>query len=236
MYKCYEASPSKFPKNATFADFHNAKCKDIIVFASDLNTHNICEFSYYKTPNCIVAEAIRASMSIPFFFKSWQFSNKIPNDHIYVDGGVMFNYPLSFFDKPRFHDNPIEYHQESLGLFLEPKKIYEMNENIESNEDLTTEKLHGFKKRVYEIKFKYGMWIFAYIKHLFESLMNSQDIDLFEESHLVDRTIFIDDLGISATNFNLTDQQKTDLVNSGSAGALKYFEYLKKKQAITQPS
>ncbi|RAJ13424.1 patatin-like phospholipase family protein [Olleya aquimaris] len=235
IYKCYEASSKGLTKEATFEDFHNAGCKDIIVFASDLNTHNICEFSYYKTPKCIVAEAIRASMSIPLFFKGWQFSNGIPNNHIYVDGGVMFNYPLSFFDKPRFHNNQIEYHQESLGLFLEPKKIYERNENLE-DANLATEKKHGIKKLIYRVEFKYGMWIFLYIKHLFETLLNSQDVDLFEESHLVDRTIFIDDLGISATNFNLSDQEKTNLVNSGRAGAIRYFEFKKAQQANQQPT
>jgi len=231
IYKCYEASSLNLTQKATFSDFEKAGCKEIIVFASDLNTKNICEFSNYKTPDCIVAEAIRASMSIPFFFKGWQFSNNIPNNHIYVDGGVIFNYPLSFFDKPRFHENPVEYHQESLGLFLEPKKIYDSFVN-QNEEKLATEKKHGFKKMVYMAEFKYGMWIFLYIKHLFDTLMNAQDIDLFEESHLVDRTVFIDDLGISATDFNLSDQDKTNLVNSGSKGTLRYFEYLKNKEVI----
>ena len=229
IYKCYEASSKGLTEKSTFSDFETAGCKEIIVFASDLNTKNICEFSAYKTPDCIVAEAIRASMSIPFFFKGWQFSNNIPNNHIYVDGGVIFNYPLSFFDKPRFHKEGIEYHQESLGLFLEPKKIYESDIN-DNEQNLATEKVHGFKKTIYFNEFKYGMWIFLYIKHLFDTLMNSQDIDLFEESHLVDRTIFIDDLGISATNFNLTEQDKTNLVDSGSKGALRYFEYKKTKE------
>lgn len=229
IYKCYQASFKEITEKSTFSDFEKAGCKNIIVFASDLNTHSICEFSAYKTPNCIVAEAIRASMSIPFFFKSWQFSNNIPNNHIYVDGGVIFNYPLSFFDKPRFHKNGVEYHQESLGLFLEPKKIYESQVNDADTQTLATEKVHDFKKLIYIQEFKFSMWITTYIKHLFDTLMNSQDIDLFEESHLVDRTIFIDDLGISATNFNLSDQEKSKLVESGSKGALKYFEYLKKK-------
>ena len=72
------------------------------------------------------------------------------------------------------------------------------------------------------------MWITDYLKHLFEALMNSQDIELFEEAHLVTRSIFIDDLGISATKFNLSDKEKDDLVEAGRIGAINYFNFLEK--------
>ena len=232
IHRCYDASPLNVEKHSTFREFVNAGGKDIIVFASNLNERNINEFSNHRTPDCIVAEAIRASMSIPFFFKSWQFSNKIPNEHIYVDGGVMFNYPLSFFDKPRFHNNRLTLDEseamESIGLFLEPKAIYERYEPSPLADDISKD---SYSRRILNkisnlADFKYNMWITSYIKHLFEALMNSQDIELFEESHLVRRTIFIDDLGISATKFNLTDKDKDHLVKSGRAGARHYFEYL----------
>ena len=71
--------------------------KNLKVFATDLNAQTIQEFSATMTPNTIVAEAVRASMSIPLFFKAWRFTNNQPNDHIYVDGGVLFNYPVEIF-------------------------------------------------------------------------------------------------------------------------------------------
>ncbi|MFC4721519.1 patatin-like phospholipase family protein [Geojedonia litorea] len=234
IYECYAASPLNLEQNATFSDFKNAGGKDLIVFASNLNLHNITEFSEFNTPKCIVAEAVRASMSIPFFFKGWQFSNKIPNDHIYVDGGVIFNYPLSFFDKPRFHKNQLTVNKESLGLFLEPKRIYESYDENPLEEEASRNRKSGDKKKHYLHKFRYSMWITSYIKHLFDTLMNSQDIELFEESHLVSRTIFIDDLGISATNFNLSDKDKEALVESGRKGTVRYFEYLESLKTTNQ--
>lgn len=227
IHKCYKASSLKLDDNASFSDFVKAGGKDIIVFASNLNQRNINEFSNFNTPDCIVAEAVRASMSIPFFFKSWQFSNGIPNDHIYVDGGVMFNYPLSFFDKPRFHDNPLALNRETIGLFLEPKRVYEEFEENPLEPGIPGKPKHKILKKIVHLcHFRYNMWITHYIKHLFESLMNSQDIELFEESHLVSRTIFIDDLGISATKFNLSDKDKNNLMESGRIGAKRYFEYI----------
>lgn len=228
IHQCYDASPLKLDKNVTFKEFEEAGGKELIVFASNLNQCNINELSGFSTPDCIVAEAVRASMSIPFFFKSWRFSNKIPTDHIYVDGGVMFNYPLSFFDKPRFHENQLTINSETIGLFLEPKKVYEEWETNPLSKDALTkpEKMNGPMKKPHFQKFKYNMWITNYIKILFETLMNSQDIELFEESHLVSRTIFIDDLGISATKFNLSDKDKENLVESGRVGAIRYFQYI----------
>ncbi len=59
--------------NATFTDFKNKGCRDLYVFSTDLNTQGLKEFSVERTPTVIVAEAVRASMSIPLFFEAWQF-------------------------------------------------------------------------------------------------------------------------------------------------------------------
>ena len=220
-----------FDEDVTFQELKDANCKDLIVFASDLNTHRIHEFSALSTPNCIVAEAIRASMSIPLFFRGWRFTNGIPNDHIYVDGGVVFNYPLSFFDKPRFHKNQTVFNNESIGLYLESKRIYEEHETedeLKRESDRTDSKK---SKKHYLNKFSFNSKILLYIKHLFDTLMNAQDIDFMEESHLVRRTIFIDDLGISATDFDLTRTDMDNLVESGRKGALRYFEYLNEQES-----
>ena len=88
----------KLDENITFEELHNlGGYKGLKIFATDLYTKSIQEFSYAKTPKVIIAEAARASMSIPLFFKAWQFSNHIPNDHLFVDGGVLYNYPIEVF-------------------------------------------------------------------------------------------------------------------------------------------
>lgn len=85
-------------KDITYAQLIEQGYKDLKVFATDLNAQNTKEFSANKTPNVKVAESVRASMSIPLFFGAWRFSNAEPNDHIYVDGGVLYNYPINAFD------------------------------------------------------------------------------------------------------------------------------------------
>ena len=99
-------------KNATFKDLHAKTGMDLRVFATDLNTKNVREFSVAQTPTVAVADAVRASMSIPLFFQAFRFPKNNPNNHIYVDGGTVLNYPITTFDD----ETPLE---ETLGFHLD---------------------------------------------------------------------------------------------------------------------
>lgn len=89
---------NKLTENATFADLAAAGGRDLHVFSTDLYTQSLREFSNATSPGVVIAEAVRASMSIPIFFNAWQFPNNNPDDHIYVDGGMVYNYPITAFD------------------------------------------------------------------------------------------------------------------------------------------
>jgi NTE family protein len=170
---------------ATFADFQKAGMLDLHVFSSDLNAQAVKEFSFATTPNVPVAEAVRASMSIPLFFKAWQFSNNNPDNHIYVDGGMVYNYPLDTFDI----DNTAN--PQTLGLFLT---------NL------------GAPPAASDLGYDH---LIKYVSATFDLIMDAQNINIMRDPEDQKRTINIDNLGISATNFGLTPQQETDLFNSG---------------------
>lgn len=76
-----------FEPKATFADFHKAGCRELRVFAPDLNMKALKLFSFETTPNVVVVEALRASMSIPLFFKAWKFTNNIHDNHVFCRRG-----------------------------------------------------------------------------------------------------------------------------------------------------
>jgi NTE family protein len=170
---------------ATFADFKTAGMLDLHVFSTDLNIQNVKEFSFATTPNVPVAEAVRASMSIPLFFRAWQFSNNNPDNHIYVDGGMVYNYPIRVFDVGNV-PNP-----QTIGCFL-----------TNLNNTPTPSNL-GYDHLI------------DYVKTTFDTILNAQNINYFQDPADKSRTVNIDNLGISATNFGLTQQQETDLYNSG---------------------
>lgn len=173
------------PATATFADFKNNGCKDLHVFATDLNTQGLKEFSFATTPQVPVAEAVRASMSIPLFFDAWTFSNNNPDSHLYVDGGMIYNYPLTIFDG---NSAPNE---ETLGFFLTNLTGPQVTNTLNYDH------------------------IFDYVKILFETILDAQNIDVNENNDELSRTVKIDNLGISATDFDITDAQETSLYTSG---------------------
>lgn len=172
-------------ENATFADFKDAGCRDLRVFATDLNLQAAREFSTRKTPGVVVAEACRASMSIPLFFQAWKFTNNNPDDHVYVDGGTVYNFPITTFDTEE------EPNEQTLGFFLQ---------------NLTGEKQAN--------DLDYGH-LLKYTKYLFETLLNTQVIDFLRDPSEIDRTVIVNDFGISATDFGLTKEQIEQLYNSG---------------------
>ncbi|SDD34244.1 patatin-like phospholipase family protein [Kordiimonas lacus] len=89
------------PESLTFADLATEGKRELKVFATDLTIRNTREFSAEQTPDASVVGAVRASMSIPLMYAAWQFPDGKPNNHLYVDGGTVYNYPISAFDGER---------------------------------------------------------------------------------------------------------------------------------------
>ena len=177
---------------ATFTDFKNAGMMDLNVFATDLNEKALKHFSYATTPTVIVAEAVRSSMSIPLFFKAWQFSNNNPDNHLYVDGGMVYNFPITIFDNGST-PNP-----QTLGLYLANLGAPAPPSNL------------GYDH------------VLQYIKDLVDTMLDAQEIDFLNDAQEKSRTITIDNLGISATDFGLTKEQQTALYNSGVKYATQF--------------
>ncbi|MCZ8348136.1 MAG: patatin-like phospholipase family protein [Leptospiraceae bacterium] len=108
----------------TFLQLHERGARDLLVYATDLNTKKAVEFQYKTTPNTMVAEAICASMSIPAFFQAFKFSNSEPNDHIYVDGGALLNYPIMAFDNGSVNDR-------TLGFKFQKTELVPMSKDLD---------------------------------------------------------------------------------------------------------
>jgi NTE family protein len=80
--------------DATFDDLLAAGGLDLRVYATNLNTRHVYEFSYQKTPDASLADAVRASIAVPLFFTAAEV-----NGQIFVDGGAVFEYPIMGFGK-----------------------------------------------------------------------------------------------------------------------------------------
>ena len=196
-------------ENATFRDLkqkiaNNTKgFRSLSIFATDLNEQKIKIFSSLSKDenilNVRIAEAARASMSIPFFFDAWKFHNNIPDAHLYVDGGVMYNYPLTFFDTDEnnsdianFIDGKYEFNKKTLGMYLK---------NITGEHNISD--------------LDYGFHFREYTKNVINAGLNSQYYDLQKQPEDMARTIFIDTFNIAPTDFDISNDDKCKLIKSG---------------------
>lgn len=184
--------------NATFADLHKdrSRFRDLFVVSSDLSRRRSQVFSYDTSPDLPVAQAVRASMSIPLFFEGFYIDDRLFGEtgqrkDLFVDGGVFDNYPIELFDQDGV--NP-----RTLGLFLS-------NLEASTNPDY---RIDSFPE---------------YARNLFEALLAVQ-VNAFNNSpDDRKRTIVIDNLGVRTTDFDLSQELKCKLVQQGVIAACKHF-------------
>jgi predicted acylesterase/phospholipase RssA len=106
-----------YSETITFKELFE-KCNTVLkVYVTDLNLVKLICFSAQDTPDRSVVDAVRASMSIPYYFQP--FIDPETN-HILVDGAVISNYPF-------FMLSPHEV-SETLGIFIDtsPKHVEEL--------------------------------------------------------------------------------------------------------------
>ncbi len=94
----------------TFKEFFSVTGVDLVVSGTNISRRLSKYFSVGSTPDFPVAEAVAISMNIPFFFKPVLIDRPVietlgPNDPyniqytgLWVDGGMLMNYPLHAFD------------------------------------------------------------------------------------------------------------------------------------------
>ncbi|WP_428654207.1 patatin-like phospholipase family protein [Runella sp.] len=127
--------------NLTFGQLHaltqqDSCYKDLYVTVTNLTQQKSMVLSYEKFPDLAIADAVRASMSIPLYYcavfmdSTGRFYQRpprtIPAD-VLVDGGLLMNYPIGLFDQNRFLSTPQAnltpeapvFNAETLGLRLE---------------------------------------------------------------------------------------------------------------------
>lgn len=171
-------------KDSTFRELKERGFLELRLVATNVSNDTSIIFSHATTPDTCVAEAMRISSSVPFFFQSQKF-----NGDVFIDGGVLRNYAIDEFDD-------ICQPNQTLGFFLlDPKQ--------------KPKPING---------------IFTFAQRFFEAMKNQQYVQLIYEQADVKRTVFIEDLGISALDFKITKEQRAALMESGKKATEKYLE------------
>ena len=211
-------------------------CRDISLIGADLSTGYSKVFNATLTPHVKVADAARISMSIPLFFAAIKGIDG--DDHIYVDGGLLDNYAVKVFDRMNYVSdeanirrteyykkineklqanraktrslNPVNeyiYNKETLGFRLDAQE--EIDFYLDPNASAPTKEIKSF---------------FTYTKALITTLIDFQN-NVHLHSDDWQRTIYIDTLGVKATDFDISDTKKQKLVESGTTYTEAYIEW-----------
>jgi len=196
---------------------HPGKYRDLFMIGTDLSAQHPTVYSSEHTPDMPIWEALRISMSLPLVFAS------VTKDHdVRVDGGLSWNYPIDLFDHPRYLENTDgkidgdNYNRATLGF------------RVDSRAEIQAERSQFKLPR-------------ARVNNLVDYLkaLVGFAIDMANHAHLNQadwhRTVFIDSLGVSTTDFSVNEKQQLALIDSGSRCTEHYFQWFESASGDAAP-
>ena len=221
------------------------KYRKLYVVASDLSRGIVRQYDATEddTKDLPIWRAVRASMSIPFFFSSVRealmgtSSNDVDarfqRGRVLVDGGVTWNSPIDIFDDKRF----IDHTDDTKQVTADPKgelhyrSVYD-DSHVYNKQTLgfrvdTADEVAEYKGRLAADPEPISN-IVSYCKSLI-NFMRSIALKSHLKTHDWHRTIFLDAGTIPFTKFDLTPAEISLLVKNGEEGCRKYFEWFNKK-------
>lgn len=217
---------------STFADIEVLKqkskgFKSMYFIGTNLSTNFSEIFSAEHTPRMCMADAVRISMSIPLFFAA----KRSPRGDVYVDGGILDNYPVKLFDREKYLSDAARgretdyYNRVNAAL---AKRVRPISKYVYNKETLgfrldTKEEMSVYRDQAEPVHNRIDDF-FDYALNLVKTVMGMQE-NIHLHSDDWQRTIYIDTLGISTTQFDISDLMKKALVKSGRAGVNTYFKW-----------
>jgi NTE family protein len=180
----------------------------LVVMASDIRRNELVRLpwdlqeKYQVDPDDFsVASAVRASMAIPFFFRPFYMRRGGQRGrgarHTLVDGGMLSNFPIDVFDRK---DGKAP-RWPTFGMKLSAKV-----------EDKTPEGSQDVDGSIDQVK--------AMIK----TMTSFHDSLHVGTKAVIDRTIFIDNLGVSSVDFDLDRDTQDALYESGQHAARDFID------------
>lgn len=220
--------------DATFAEVQQQKkakgFRDMYFIGANISTHFAEVFSHEHTPRMCIADAVRISMSIPLFFAS----HRSPRGDVYVDGGLLDNYPVKLFDRKKYlaqedlsdHGQETKYYKKHNKLLK--RKGLDISPYLYNKETLgfrldSEKEIAVFRDQAEPAHAEITGFL-SYSLNLIKTIMDSQS-NTHLHSDDWQRTIYVDTLGVKTTDFSLTDAKKKALVESGCKGAETYLKW-----------
>ena len=178
-----------------------AKAYKLVVMTSDVTRGELVRLPWdyadygLKADDQLVADAVRASMSIPFFYEPLRFTGHDdagePVQSYMVDGGMLSNFPIEVFD--RTDGKPPRWPTFGIKLSAKP----------------TSPVLQRF-----EVKGTLGL-----ARAMVGTMTNFHDQMHIDDPSVLARTMFVDTGQVRATDFDIDKSTQDTLFKNGRRGA-----------------
>jgi len=173
----------------------------LVVLASDLSRQRLIRLpwdyrSYGLDPDeQSVADAVRASASIPFFFEPITLRSRLDRSvSTLVDGAVLSNFPVTIFDRT----DGVAPRWPTFGIRLSAR---------EGPRSQMTEPVRGPLSLALAVV---------------ETMLEACEAAHVEDACTVERSVFVDTSGISPVDFGITPEQQHQLVSAGRRAATSF--------------
>jgi NTE family protein len=143
-----------------------------------------------------VVDAVRASMSIPFFYEPVKVKNAAGEKCWLVDGGMLSNFPVDAFDRT---DN-LPPRWPTFGIKLSARADARQG---------VANAVHG---------------TISMTKAMVETMIGFYDHLHIDKPEVQARTIFVDAMAVRATDFDLDQATQRRLYDNGRAAAVKFLD------------
>lgn len=195
----------------TFLEAYQRTSKTLVITTVDITTGELIYMSRETTPHLQIKKAVRRSTALPLVYKPDIETIKteiIENDettwkdldHYYIDGGILDNFPIDYFDKIIKPDHCIGFKLISHSEFSGRTNPYI---NI-----LAPTAPHNLSNYLMRIMI----------------MMTNQSYRYHVSRKDWDRTVKINIKEHSIINFDMSEEEKEDLINEGRKGVLNYLE------------
>ena len=174
----------------------------LVVHVSDLSRHALVrlpwDYSEYgrAADDESIVDAVRASMSIPFFFRPVQFETGAHNQVTWVDGGMLSNFPITVFDRT----DGVRPRWPTWGVKLSGTPWVNHDKPIRSALGLVTGSLG--------------------------TMLSDWNRYRLEDEGVNQRTVFVDTDGVSAVDFDLSLETQKKLFRNGQEAARRFLRQL----------
>jgi NTE family protein len=202
----------------TFRQLHqkaqaDKKIKDLYVAAYNATLRKTHIFSHEDTPDVIVADAVRCSMSIQGFFVPHHCyvnengaRQKHVDEHVFFDGGSLDNYLLGYFDKVRY---------------LQEKNVSKGKDKATNRCAIGFRLVEPYLYSHYEEKAELPRYaqegMLDFVTSIFHSItsFSKQESDHMQNADEIERTVYVNTLDIDTVEFDITKERQEKLIQSG---------------------